>query len=62
MKGLRRFIRSGCCDLTHKSRRWEVMLRNLRSLWVFAIGLALFLLIAYVALRWGPGPVRFRRG
>jgi len=38
------------------------MLRNLRSLWIFAIGLALFLLIAYVALRWGPGPVRYQRG
>ena len=34
------------------------MFRSLRTLWVLAIGLALVLLLAYLALRLGPGPVR----
>jgi hypothetical protein len=38
------------------------MFRSLRTLWVFAIGLALFLLLAYVATHWGPVPERFDGG
>jgi hypothetical protein len=35
----------------------EVTLTTL--LWTFTIALAFLLLVAYVALRWGPAPVRF---
>jgi hypothetical protein len=41
----------------------EQVTRSLTTLlWTFAIALAFLLLIAYVALRWGPEPVRFHGG
>ena len=38
--------------------------RPIRALvpWAIVIVLALFLLLAYIALRWGPAPVRFHQG
>ena len=43
--------------------REEQVTRSLTTLlWSFAIALALFLLLAYVALRWGPGAVRYHQG
>ncbi len=33
-----------------------------KTLWAIVIVLALFLLLAYIALRWGPEPVRFHQG
>ena len=38
------------------------MFRQSANLWMVAIALALFLLLAYLALRWGPEPVRYQRG
>jgi hypothetical protein len=38
------------------------MFRQSANLWVVVIGLALILLLAYLALRWGPGPVRYQGG
>jgi len=48
----------------HRGHLWTVereeqVTRSLTTLlWSFAIALALFLLLAYVALRWGPGAAR----
>jgi hypothetical protein len=40
--------------------REEQVTRSLTTLlWTFTIALAFLLLVAYVALRWGPAPVRF---
>jgi hypothetical protein len=40
--------------------REEHVTRSLTTLlWTFAIALAFLLLVAYVALRWGPAAVRF---
>ena len=42
--------------------REEELTRPLTTLlWTFTIALAFLLLVAYVALRWGPAPVRFDR-
>jgi len=52
----------------HRGHLWAVeqeeqVSRSLATLlWSFAIALALFLLLAYVALRWGPGAVRYHQG
>jgi hypothetical protein len=43
--------------------REEQVTRSLTTLlWSFTIALALLLLLAYVALRWGPGAVRYNQG
>ena len=43
--------------------REEQVSRPLTTLlWSFAIALALFLLLTYVALRWGPGAVGYHQG
>ena len=43
--------------------REEQVSRPLTTLlWSFAIALALFLLLAYVALRWGPEAVGYHQG
>jgi len=48
----------------HRGHLWTVereeqVTRSLTTLlWSFAIALAIFLLLAYIALRWGPGAAR----
>ena len=52
----------------HRGHLWTVerdeqVTRSLTTLlWSFAIALAFFLLLAYVALRWGPGAARYHQG
>ena len=52
----------------HRGHLWTVerdeqVTRSLTTLlWSFAIALALFLLLTYVALRWGPGAVGYHQG
>ena len=51
----------------HRGHLWTVereehVTRSLTTLlWSFTIALALLLLLAYVALRWGPGAARYQQ-
>jgi len=37
------------------------MFQRPKTLWAIVIVLAIFLVLAYLALRWGPAPLRFHR-
>jgi len=61
-KSWRRFARFHRGNLWTVEREEQVTRSLTTLLWSFTIALALLLLLAYVALRWGPGAVRYNQG